>query len=113
MKFLKYFILTLCMFNIVFTAEECEEIEPSKKSDCTDYKLSDPEKASGADACCYETYKEDNKEKKECSLQIKKTVKKDAVKNLEKQLGYEDYSIDCHSNWLSLCLSFSLFALLF
>lgn len=113
MQFLKFFIFTLCMFNIVFTAEECEEIEPSKKSDCTDYKLSDPEKASGADACCYETYKEDNKEKKECSLQIKKTVKKDAVKNLEKQLGYEDYSIDCHSNWLSLCLSFSLFALLF
>ena len=113
MQFLKFFIFILCMFNIAFTADECGKIEPSKKSDCTDYKLSDAEKALGADACCYETYKEDNTEEKECSLQIKKTITKYYVKGLAEENGYEDYSIDCHSNWLSLCLSFSLFALLF
>ena len=113
MQFLKFFIFTLCMFNIVFTADECFDIDPSKKSDCTDYKLSDSEKALGADACCYETYKKDNKEKKKCTLEIKKTITKDYVEQVEKEYGYEDYSLDCHSNWLSLCLSFLLFALLF
>ena len=113
MQFLKFFIFTLCMFNIAFTADECDEINPSKKSDCTDYKLSETEKALGADACCYVTYKKNNKEEKECSSYIKKTVKKDIVKAQGESLGYEDYSIDCHSNWLSLCLSFLLFALLF
>jgi hypothetical protein len=101
------------MFNIVFTADECDDIEPSKKSDCTDYKLTDPEKALGVDACCYETYKYENKEYKVCDYNIKKTVTKDYVKAIGEENGYEDYSIECHSNWLSLCLSFSLFALLF
>ena len=53
MQFLKFFIFTLCMFNIAFTADECDEINPSKKSDCTDYKISEIEKSEGADSCCY------------------------------------------------------------
>ncbi len=53
------------------------------------------------------------KKKKKCTLEIKKTITKDYVEQVEKEYGYEDYSVDCHSNWLSLCLSFLLFALLF
>ena len=114
MKFLKYFILTLCMFNIVFTADECDEIKPSKKSDCTDYKLTDAEKGDdGLDSCCYETYKYQNTEYKICDTELKKAVTKDYIKEIENEFGYEDYSIECHSNWLSLCLSFLLFAFLF
>ena len=42
-----------------------------------------------------------------------KYIEGDYIKEIENESGYEDYSIECHSNWLSLCLSFSLFALLF
>ena len=116
MKSLIYVILTLCMINIVLSDDDdelestgCYAIKPTKKKDCTSYKLTDTEKARGLDSCCYVTYKEDGKEEKECGLYIKKTVTKDAVKANTK---VQDLSIECNSNWLSLSLSFLLFGLL-
>ena len=117
MKSLIYVILTLCMINIVLSDDDddedvltgCYAIKPTKKKDCTDYKLTDLEKAGGLDSCCYVTYKDDGTEKKECELYIKKTVTKDAVKANTK---VQDLSIECNSNWLSLSLSFLLFGLL-
>ena len=117
MKSLIYVILTLCMINIVLSDEEeeseeytgCLGLKPTKKKDCTDYKLTDPEKAGGLDSCCYVTYKEDGTEKKECGLFLKKTVNKDFIKA---STAYQDLSIECNSNWLSLSLSFLLFGLL-
>jgi len=65
------------MFNIVFTAEDCDELKPSKKSDCTDYTLTDDDKSDGIDACCYETYKYQNTEYKKCDYATKKLITKE------------------------------------
>ena len=47
------------MINIVLSDTLCEDRVPSKKKDCTDYKLTDEEKKEeNADTCCYLTYKE-------------------------------------------------------
>ena len=108
MKSLIYVILTLCVINMVLSGD-CYDIEPTKKKDCTDYKLTDTEKARGLDSCCYMTYKENGKDTKSCGLFVKKAVNKDLIKA---STAYQDLSIECNSNWLSLTLSFLLFGLL-
>ena len=108
MKSLIYVILTLCMINMVLSGD-CYDIEPTKKKDCTSYKLTDLEKATGLDSCCYMTYKENGKDTKSCGLFVKKAVNKDYIKA---STAYQDLSIECNSNWLSLTLSFLLFGLL-
>jgi hypothetical protein len=88
---------------------DCYDIEPTKKKDCTSYELTDTEKARGLDSCCYMTYKENGKDTKSCGLFVKKAVNKDYIKA---STAYQDLSIECNSNWLSLTLSFLLFGLL-
>ena len=117
MKSLIYVTLTLCMINIVLSADDeddddfgCMALKPSSKKDCTSYKLTDLEKVGGLDSCCYMTYKNDGKEEKECDLFLKKAVTKEYVKASSSY--YQDLSIECNSNWLSLTLSFLLIGLL-
>ncbi len=87
----------------------------SKKSECTDYQLSDGEKLIG-DSCCFVkakgSYQGMSGEFKYCELFIKDQVP-DLVKKMKKESGVKSYSIDCSSNWLSITLLFAIFALCF
>ena len=110
MKSLIYVILTLCVINMVLSEDkDCYDIKSSSKKDCTNYKLTDPEKARGLDSCCYMTYKENGKDTKSCGLFLKKAVNKDYIKA---STAYQDLSVECNSNWLSVTLSFLLIGLL-
>ena len=110
MKSLIYVILTLCVINMVLSEDkDCYDIEPNKKKDCTSYELTDSEKARGLDSCCYMTYKENGKDQKSCGLFLKKAVNKDYIKA---STAYQDLSVECNSNWLSVTLSFLLIGLL-
>ena len=126
MKSLIYVIITLCMLNYVWS--DCEDITPTKSSDCTDYKLTEEEKQQSTptvDACCYESVTMGGETEKECMSYVK-SMAKGYASNLQKRKDagqIEDYSFECGSdsdsgsgsgsNWLSLSLSFLLFGLLF
>ena len=108
-------ILIFTFINLSFCEEEgCYYLNPTKKSDCTSRSLSAEEKEVGADACCYETYKDaNNNEQKVCIFVKKKEVTKDNVKELE-NANVKDVSVDCNSKWLNFSmLLIGLFALLF
>ena len=87
----------------------------SKKSECTDYQLSDGEKLVG-DSCCFVKakgkYEGETTEVKVCGV-YKKDEVPDLVKEAKKVDGVKSYSIDCSSNWLSITLLFAIFALCF
>ena len=73
MRSIIYIILAFAMINIVLSDTLCEEINPSNKKDCTDYKLTDEKKKEEeADSCCYITYKDNEKDEKECGSGKKK-----------------------------------------
>ena len=86
MKKTTFIILFIYLFSIIATRDsyeyEDEENEeeyytPSKKKDCTGYKLTDYEKLN-SDSCCYYTGKDkDDQEFKECWLAMKKTITKE------------------------------------
>ena len=114
MRSIIYIILAFSMINIVLSDTLCEERDPSSKKDCTDYELTDADKMGfDVDSCCYETYKEDGENKKECGVYKKKDVNKDNVKKTETLWEVTDLSVECHSNWLSFSFLFLLFSLLF
>ena len=80
MKPLIYVIVTLYMFNYVFSEEtiDCSLLEPTKTSDCTDYELTENEKeefktesGKNADTCCFIYVKEEEIEFRFCSPLIK------------------------------------------
>ena len=89
MRTIIYIILTIAMINIVLSDTGCEKITPSKKKDCTDYKLTDEEKKEeDADSCCYITDKDNEKD---CGSFKKKEVNKDYVKELEAYWKVTDF----------------------
>jgi hypothetical protein len=121
MKKTTFIILFIYLFSIISTRDSCEyenekkeeEYKPSKKKDCTGYKLTDYEKLH-SDSCCYYTGKDENdKEFKECGLAMKKTVTKEVVEKIKNDAKYKEYSIDCNSHWLSISFIFAFLLLLF
>ncbi len=134
MKPLIYVIVTLYMFNYVFSDETiyCTEIiSPQKISDCTDHEMSEEEIKryknyfEGADSCCYMTITNSGKKTNQCTPFKKSYVNKYYVNILKEDFEADDLSIDCGSGtvsasdsdsdsiWLSLSLTFLLFGLLF
>ena len=134
MKSITLILLTGCLFSIIYTEEEektCEyhlgrdsnnkRIKPSKKEDCTSYKLTKYEKVGG-DSCCYTVYKTKNDEEKSCSAYNKKYITKDYIKEYisesNSETENEEYkitslSIECGCNWLSFSLIFAFLVFIF
>ena len=119
MKKTTFIILFIYLFSIIATRDSCEyenEEEyytPSKKKDCTDYKLTDYEK-SIFDSCCYATGKDENdQEFKECTLWLKKAITKKTVEKEKKENNYKELNVDCNSHWLSISFIFAFLLLLF
>ena len=121
MKKTTFIILFIYLFSIISTRDSCrfeneekyEEYTPSKKKDCTGYKLTDYEKLH-SDSCCYITGKdEDDQEFKGCGSMMKKTVTKESVEKEKKYEEYKEYSVECNSHWLSISFIFAFLLLLF
>ena len=124
MKSLIYVIITLYMFNCVLSEETqlCEDKTPTKISDCTNYQLTDSEKADGSDACCYFSYTDEEEEEEVTGCG---KGKKDEVNEIIDEMNdaFPDFTIKCSTDsgsgsdsgsvWLSLSLTVLLFALLF
>ena len=121
MKKTTFIILFIYLFSIISTRYSCsyededydKEYTPSKKKDCTGYKLTDYEKLH-SDSCCYYTGKDkDDQEFKGCWLTMKKSVTKESVEKEKKYEEYKEYSVECNSHWLSISLIFAFLLLLF
>ena len=121
MKKTTFIILFIYLFSIISTRYSCsyededekKEYTPSKKKDCTGYKLTDYEKLH-SDSCCYYTGKDENdKEFKECGLAMKKTITKESVEKEKQYYKYKEYSVECTSHWLSISFIFAFLLLLF
>lgn len=121
MKKTTFIILFIYLFSIISTRDSCEyenekkeeEYKPSKKKDCTGYKLTDYEKLN-SDSCCYYTGKDkDDQEFKECWLAMKKTITKESVEKEKQYYKYKEYSVECTSHWLSISFIFAFLLLLF
>ena len=121
MKKTTFIILFIYLFSIISTRDSCEiddkekyvEYKPSKKKDCTGYKLTDYEKLH-SDSCCYISGKdEDDQEFKRCYPMMKKTVTKESVEKEKNEEKYKEYSVDCNSHWLSISFIFAFLLLLF
>ena len=124
MKSLIYVIITLYMFNCVLSEETqlCEDKTPTKISDCTNYQLTDDEKADGNDACCYVSYTDPEEEEEVTGCGMGKKDEIDEVTAITRVV-FPDFTINCEpdpdsgsdsdSVWLSLSLTVLLFALLF
>ena len=121
MKKTTFIILFIYLFSIISTRDSCEyenekkeeEYKPSKKKDCTGYKLTDSEKIN-SDSCCYYTGKnKDDQEFKGCGLAMKKTITKEFIEKTKKEENYKEYSVDCTSHWLSISFIFAFLLLLF
>jgi hypothetical protein len=131
MKRITLILLFGCLISNIYTRDSCyylgedtegKDIDPEKKEDCTDYKLTDREKIYG-DSCCYVVSKKKNNEKesKSCEVYNKKYITKEYIdeyikeKNEEKEENYklESYSIECRSNWISFSFIFAFLVFLF
>ena len=121
MKKTTFIILFIYLFSIISTRYSCsyededekKEYTPSKKKDCTGYKLTDYEKLH-SDSCCYITGKdEDDQEFKGCGSAMKKTVTKESVEKTKNYAKYKEYSVECNSHWLSISFIFAFLLLLF
>ena len=133
MKSITLILLTGCLFSIIYTDDEIycsnhlgkdsqgKTIYPSKKEDCTDYKLSKYEKV-GADSCCYSVRKYKNSESKGCAAYNKKYITKDYINyyiaDLNEGVTKDDYkvtslSIECGCNWLSISLVLAFLVFIF
>ena len=129
MKSITILLLIGCLFSIIYTAEYCGDLgvdsegdskDPTKKEDCTDYKLSKYEKIEG-DSCCYRVRKKGNNEEKECRVYNKKYITKDYIEEYIKEYNEdreENYkitslSIECGCNWLSFSLIFTFLVFIF
>ena len=121
MKKTTFIILFIYLFSIISTRDSCYDEDekkdvaytPSKKKDCTGYKLTDYEKLN-SDSCCYVTGKdEDSKEFKGCWPTMKKSVTKESVEKEKAYEKYKEYSVDCNSHWLSISFIFAFLLLLF
>ena len=131
MKKITLILLFGCLISNIYTRDSCynlgedtegNEIDPEKKEDCTDYKLTDREKIYG-DSCCYVVSKKKNNEKesKSCEVYNKKYITKEYIDeyikeaNEEKEENYklESYSIECRSNWISFSFIFAFLVFLF
>ena len=102
MKKITLILLFGCLISNIYTRDSCynlgedtegNEIDPEKKEDCTDYKLTDMEKVDG-DSCCYVVYKRksDEKERKNCEVYNKKYITKEYIDELKKR--YNSYDED-------------------
>ena len=129
MKSITILLLIGCLFSIIYTAEYCGDLgvdsegdskDPTKKEDCTDYKLSKYEKIEG-DSCCYRVRKKGNNEEKECRVYNKKYITKDYIEEYIKEYNEDreennkitSLSIECGCNWLSFSLIFTLLVFIF
>ena len=133
MKKITLILLFGCLISNIYTRDSCynlgedtegNEIDPEKKEDCTDYKLTDREKIYG-DSCCYVVSKKKNNEKesKSCEVYNKKYITKEYIDEYIKgENSYEDmdedeklesYSIECRSNWISFSFIFTFLVFLF
>ena len=134
MKSITLILLTGCLFSIIYTEEEektCENhlgrdsnnkrIKPSKKEDCTSYKLTKYEKVDG-DSCCYSVIKYKNDEEKYCRAYNKKYITEDFIKEYiaesNSETENEEYkitslSIECGCNWLSFSLVLTFLVFIF
>ena len=131
MKKITLILLFGCLISNIYTRDSCynlgedtegNEIDPEKKEDCTDYKLTDMEKVEG-DSCCYVVSKRkgNEKESKYCRVYNKKYITKEYIDeyikeaNEEKEENYklESYSIECRSNWISFSFIFAFLVFLF
>ena len=131
MKRITLILLFGCLISNIYTRDSCyylgedtegKDIDPEKKEDCTDYKLTDREKIYG-DSCCYVVSKKKNNEKesKSCEVYNKKYITKEYIDeyikeaNEEKEENYklESYSIECRSNWISFSFIFAFLVFLF
>ena len=129
MKSITILLLIGCLFSIIYTAEYCGDLgvdsqenskDPTKKEDCTDYKLSKYEKIEG-DSCCYRVRKKGNNEEKECRVYNKKYITKDYIEEYIKEYNEDreendkitSLSIECGCNWLSFSLIFTFLVFIF
>ena len=114
MKSIKILLLFGCLFSIIYPRDECEYSSPTKKEDCTDYKLTTLEKGY-SDSCCYVEYKQtaSSTATYECESFRKKGVTKDFITAYIKEYEVNSLSIDCGCNWLSLSLIFTFLVFLF
>ena len=133
MKSITLLLLIGCLFSIIYTADYCGDlgkdaeghsIDPSKKEDCTNYKLKDNEKIYG-DSCCYFVKVYGYGEEKECETANKKYATKDYIDNYIKEYNAKEYvkedenykiksfSIECGCNWLSFGLIFTFLVFIF
>ena len=131
MKRITLILLFGCLISNIYTRDSCEylgedtegkDIDPEKKEDCTDYKLTDMEKVDG-DSCCYvvSKYKNSEEEYKGCSVYNKKYITKEYIdeyikeENEDREENYklESYSIECRSNWISFSFIFAFLVFLF
>ena len=107
-------ILIFTFINLSFCDEVCsgKSTGVTKKSDCTDISLTSSEKKTGANSCCYVTYKDDGEDVKEC-MALPKKYASDYKETLE-GFEYTDVNVECNSKWLNFSmLLIGLFALLF
>ena len=133
MKKITLILLFGCLISNIYTRDSCynlgedtegNEIDPEKKEDCTDYKLTDMEKVGG-DSCCYVVYKKKNNEKesKSCGVYNKKYITKEYIdeqikeansdEDMDEDDKLESYSIECRSNWISFSFIFTFLVFLF
>ena len=131
MKRITLILLFGCLISNIYTRDSCydfgedeegKDIDPEKKEDCTDYKLTDMEKVDG-DSCCYvvSKYKGSEEEYKRCSVYNKKYITKEYIdeyikeENEDREENYklESYSIECRSNWISFSFIFAFLVFLF
>ena len=131
MKRITLILLFGCLISNIYTRDSCydfgedeegKDIDPEKKEDCTDYKLTDMEKVEG-DSCCYVVSKTKSNEKeiKYCDVYNKKYITKEYIneyikeENEDKEENHklESYSIECRGNWISFSFIFAFFVFLF
>ena len=133
MKSITLILLTGCLFSIIYSEDKkyCSNHlgkdsqgntkYPSKKEDCTDYKLTKYEKVGG-DSCCYSVIKYKSSEEKSCTAYNKKYITKDYIKEYisesNSETENEEYkitslSIECGCNWLSFSLIFAFLVFIF
>ncbi len=80
-------------------AEECDDYDSEASVDnCNNITFSDDDYK-----CCFESYKDDSDDEKDCRA-IKKSKAKKLVEAYEDEYGYTDVSIDCSSNYISNAL---------
>ena len=131
MKKITLILLFGCLISNIYTRDSCydfgedeegKDIDPEKKEDCTDYKLTDMEKVDG-DSCCYvvSKYKNSEEEYKGCSVYNKQYITKEYIdeyikeenEDMDEDDQYESYSIECRSNWISFSFIFTFLVFLF